>query len=225
MIMKREKIILSWSGGKDCAMALHQLRRGGDYEVVSLLTVLTEGYDRISMHGVRRELLEIQAKAMGLPLEKVYIPQQCSMEDYSQRMKRKMLQCKADGINTIAFGDIFLEELRIQREENLKQVSMEAIFPLWKKNTSKLAQDFIAKGFKSVITCSDSKVTERKVAGKKFDLDFISGLPCGVDPCGENGEFHSFVYDGPVFDNPVPFTIGTVELRDNRFYFCDLVTD
>lgn len=221
--MKKEKIILSWSGGKDCAMTLHQLQQSDDYQVQALLTVLTEGYDRISMHGVSNILLEKQAKALGIPLEKVYIPQQCSMEQYSAKMEEKMLQCLAKDIKTVAFGDIFLEDLRKQREDNLKKVSMKAIFPLWKKDTSKLAREFIEKGFKSIITCNDSKILDQKIAGQFFTEDLLSQLPAEIDPCGENGEFHSFVFDGPIFKKPISFSLGQTVLRDNRFYFCDLI--
>ena len=221
--MKKEKIILSWSGGKDCAMALYQLLRSEKYQVTSLLTVLTEGYDRISMHGVPGALLQQQAKSIGLPLEKVYIPQQCSMEEYSARMLEKMRQCIANGINTVAFGDIFLEDLRKQREDNLNKISMQAIFPLWKKNTLDLAHEFIEKGFKTIITCCDSKCFDKPIAGRIFNKSFLSQLPAGIDPCGENGEFHSFVFDGPIFETPLSFTVGQTVLRDNRFHFCDLI--
>jgi len=219
----KEKIIFTWSGGKDSAMALHELKRNAGYEIVALLTTITEDYDRISMHGVRRELLEAQAVSLGIRLEKVLISRQSSNEDYESRMRAALEQYKAKGVTSVAFGDIFLEELRRYREDNLAKIGMKGIFPLWKRRTSDLARDFIHAGFRAVITCVDSEALDKRFAGREFDKAFLSELPSGIDPCGENGEFHSFVYDGPVFKNWIRHTRGEMVLRDQRFWYLDLV--
>ncbi len=220
-----QKVIFTWSGGKDSAMALYELQKSKDYEVVALLTSVTEDYDRISMHGVRRILLEQQAQSLGLPLEKLYLTRNSSNEEYEAKMKEKLLQYKDQGVSSAVFGDIFLEDLRKYREDNLAQVGMKGIFPIWKRDTAELARTFMALGFKAVITCVDSNVLDGKFAGRYFDNSFLSELPRNVDPCGENGEFHSFVYSGPLFQERIRFRRGKVILRDNRFYFCDLVPD
>ena len=221
--VKKEKALLAWSGGKDSAFALYEIRKSKDYELLSLLTTITEDYDRISMHGVRRTLLEAQAESIGLPLCKVFISKNASDEEYKSRMKEAMTKFKNEGVSSVAFGDLFLEDVRRYREENLSQVGMGAIFPLWKRDTAKLAEEFIELGFKAIITCIDSKVLDRKFAGRMFDENFLSELPPNVDPCGENGEFHSFVFDGPIFRAPVRFKTGEIVLRENRFFFCDLL--
>jgi uncharacterized protein (TIGR00290 family) len=203
-------------------MALHTIIQSGEYNVLSLLTTLTEGYDRISMHGVRRELLEQQAAAIGVPLTKMFIPKKCSNENYEKLMAAEMEKWKDRGVSAVVFADIFLEDLRQYREDKLAQAGMEALFPLWKRPTRELARQFIALGFKSIITCVDSKALDRKFAGRLFDREFLAELPPGVDPCGENGEFHSFVFNGPIFNSPVKFEPGEVVLRENRFYYCDL---
>jgi uncharacterized protein (TIGR00290 family) len=218
-----QKVIFTWSGGKDSAMALYELQKSKDYEVVALLTSVTEDYDRISMHGVRQILLEQQAQSLGLPLEKLYLTRNSSNEEYEAKMKEKLLQYKEQGVSSVIFGDIFLEDLRKYREDNLARVVMKGIFPIWKRDTAELARTFIDLGFKAVITCVDSNVLDGKFAGGYFDNRFLSELPGNVDPCGENGEFHSFVYDGPLFQERIRFRRGKVVLRDNRFYFCDLV--
>ena len=218
-----EKVLFTWSGGKDSAMSLYVLRKSHNYEIAALLTSVTEGYDRISMHGVRRTLLEQQAQSLGLPLEKLYITRNSSNEEYEAKMKDKLLQYKSRGVSSVVFGDIFLEDLRKYRENNLAQVDMKGIFPIWKRDTTELAHTFIDLGFKAVITCVDSNVLDGKFAGRHFDNQFLSELPSKVDPCGENGEFHSFVYDGPIFRDRIRFRRGKTVLRDNRFYFCDLI--
>ena len=221
--MEKERIVLSWSGGKDSAMALYDLRKTGKYEIVSLLTTVAEGFERISHHGVRTELLERQAAAVGVKLHKLYLPgQRCTNEEYEALMKRTMLEYKEVGISTVAFGDIFLQDLREYRESNLAKVGMEATFPIWHRDTSELVQSFIDLGFKARLTCIESQKLDQSFAGRALDADLIRDLPEGVDPCGENGEFHSFVYDGPIFDRPVGITVGEVVLRDVR-YFADLV--
>ncbi len=215
-------VLMGWSGGKDCAMALYNLQQEAAVEIAALLTTLTEGYDRISMHGVRRELLEAQAEALGLRLYPVFIPQQCSNDDYAARMEAAMRAFQAEGVMTCAFGDLFLEDVRTYREDNLAKIDMQAIFPLWGRETTALAREFIDLGFKTIVTCVDSKQLDPAFAGRTIDAAFLADLPPGVDPCGENGEFHSFVYDGPNFTRPVACQTGEVVDREG-FFFCDLL--
>ncbi len=219
----REKVIVAWSGGKDSALALHKIQRAGDYEILTLLTTLTEDYDRISMHGVRRELLERQAELLDLHLEKMFISKNTSEEEYESQMREVLAKYLSAGASAIVFGDIFLEDLRKYREDNLSRIGMKGIFPLWKSNTTELAHKFIALGFKAITTCVDSEFLDKAFVGRTIDEEFLSELPPDVDPCGENGEFHSFVYDGPIFREQVSCATGEVILRDKRFYFCDLI--
>jgi uncharacterized protein (TIGR00290 family) len=219
----KEKVILCWSGGKDSALTLHELQQGGDYEIVALLTTLTRDYDRVCMHGVRSILLEQQAKALGLPLEKIFISKNASNEEYELRMREVLERYQAAGVCSVVFGDIFLEDLRAYREEKLAQVGMKGLFPIWKRDTADLACTFINLGFEAVITCADSNLLDRSLVGRTFDEQFLSTLPAAVDPCGENGEFHSFVSGGPEFPRQIPHELGEVVLRDNGFYYCDLV--
>ncbi len=219
----KERILLSWSGGKDSALALHELMQSGNYEIVSLLTTVTRDYDRISMHGVRHILLEQQAEFMGLPLETVFIPKKVSNEEYESKMREVLSRYQASGIDSVAFGDIFLEDVRKYRETNLSKMDMKGIFPLWKRDTWDIARRFLDLGFKAIVTCVDSNYLDRSFAGKHINEQFLSDLPADVDPCSENGEFHSFVYDGPIFRNVVEFERGDVVLRDERFYYCDLI--
>ena len=229
---ERDKVVLSWSGGKDSALALYELHRTGRYQVVSLLTTLAQEYDRVSHHGVRSELLERQAVALRLPLEKLYISVGSShpcrtdgdavMAEYEQLMDQTMLRFKAKGINTVAFGDIFLLHLRTYREEKLAKRDMKGIFPLWQRDTKELVQTFIALGFKAYLSCVDGEKLGEEFAGRSLDERFLDDLPAGVDPCGENGEYHSFVYDGPLFQEAVPVKVGAVVLRDGR-HFADLL--
>jgi uncharacterized protein (TIGR00290 family) len=218
-----EKILFSWSGGKDSALALYSLKQNKELKIVALLTTITEGYDRISMHGVRRELLEKQAESIGVPLEKVSISKNCTNEEWEEKIKSVMLRYKDEGITCVAFGDIFLEDLKKYREENLAKIGMKGIFPLWKQNSYILAKKFIGLEFKAIVTCVDSKQLDEKFCGREFDEAFLSELPKNVDPCGENGEFHSFVYAGPIFKNEIPFKKGEIVLRDEQLYFCDLI--
>jgi uncharacterized protein (TIGR00290 family) len=219
----KEKVVFAWSSGKDSARALHEIRQDDRYEAVSLLTTVTEGYERISMHGVRIELVEQQAVSIGLPLEKVYIPKDSSNESYETVMRDALLRYKAKGITSVAFGDLFLEDLKEYREKKLAEVGMTAVFPLWKQGTTELARSFIKQGFRAVITCVDSQMLGKEFSGRLYDEQFLADLPLYVDPCGENGEFHSFVFDGPLFSSPVRFEKGEVVIRDNRFYFCELL--
>jgi uncharacterized protein (TIGR00290 family) len=215
-------VLMAWSGGKDSAMALHALRAARP--VSALLTVVTEQYDRISMHGVRRELLEAQARAIGLPLEIVLLPPGASNEIYEQRMKDALCRRRGlDGVRTVAFGDLFLEEVRQYRIDNLARVDMRAQFPLWGKNTGDLARGFIASGFRAILTCVDTHALDGAFVGREFDSSLLADLPRTADPCGENGEFHTFVYAGPIFKCPIPVARGEKVLRDGRFMYCDLL--
>ncbi len=219
----KEKVVLAWSGGKESAMARHALLTSSQYNVVSLLTTRSEQYERISHHGVRVELLEQQAAALGIPLHKLYLHQEnCSLEDYEAVMKKAMLEYKDNDVLTVAFGDVFLQDLREYREDNLAKVGMKGIFPIWRRDTTEIVQTFIALGFKAYLTCVDCEKLGEKFAGRPIDADLIRDLPDGVDPCGENGEFHSSVYDGPIFQRPVGVSVGEVVLRDVR-YFADLI--
>lgn len=219
-------IVLSWSGGKDSAMALYELRRAQTYEIVALLTSVADEYRRISHHGVREALLEEQADAIGIPLEKVYLPSgshPCTNETYEQIMADVMARFKAQGIATVAFGDLFLEDLRAYRERNLARADMRGLFPLWKRDTTQLAREVIALGFKSYLSCVEGRLGSGFV-GRPYDLDLLGALPTGVDPCGEYGEFHTFVYDGPIFRRPVAVSVGEIVMRDGRHY-ADLLPD
>jgi uncharacterized protein (TIGR00290 family) len=217
-----QKILFGWSGGKDSALALYEIKKNKEYEVVALLTTVTEDYDRISMHGVRRSLLERQAQSLGLPLHKVLIPKDCSNEIYAARMTEALNHFKQQGVGTVAFGDIFLEDVRKYREDNLAKLSMKAVFPIWGRDSAELVRSFIALGFKAVVSCINTKVLDKKFLGRQIDEDFIRELPPHIDPSGENGEFHSFVYDGPIFKEKIGYRRGKSVLRDS-FYFCDLI--
>jgi uncharacterized protein (TIGR00290 family) len=221
--MMREKVIVAWSGGKDSAFALYEILRTNRYEVLELLTTVTQDYDRISIHGVRRVLLEQQANALDFPLEKMLIPKSASDAEYEREMLKILTKHVANGVYTVVFGDIFLEDVRKYREQMLSKIGIKGVFPLWKKDSRQLAHEFIDLGFKAVITCVDSNFLSKDFAGRTFDEQFLSELPSNVDPCGENGEFHSFVYDGPIFSERVRFTKGEIVLRENRFYYCDLL--
>jgi len=206
-------------------MALRELSREPRYEATSLLTTITEGYDRISMHGVRLSLLDCQAEALGLPLVKVSIPQAPGNEQYESAMREVLERQRNEGVTAVAFGDIFLEDIRRYREEKLSQVGMKAVFPIWKRDTRELALEFINAGFRAILTCVDSRQLDGSFVGRTVDQSLLRDLPSGVDPSGENGEFHTFVYDGPIFSQPIPVQKGKVVLRENRFYYCDLLPD
>ena len=220
--MTPEPILFCWSGGKDSAMALHDLRQRNDARVVALLTTVTEVYDRISMHGVRRELLERQAASIGLPLHEVRIPPQCVNPIYEARMEEALRVHYEAGVRRVAFGDIFLEDLRAYREKKLARIGMSAVFPIWKGDTRNLIQRFLDDGFRAVAVCVDPKVLDRSFAGRELDKQFFGDLPPTVDPCGENGEFHTFVFDGPIFQEPIPIRTGEIVERDS-FVYCDLL--
>jgi uncharacterized protein (TIGR00290 family) len=217
-----EPILFCWSGGKDSAMALHAVLQRKDLCVAALLTTVTEGYDRISMHGVRRELLERQARSIGLPLHEVRIPPQCVNPIYESRMEQALQVHYARGVRQVAFGDIFLEDLRSYREKNLARIGMTALFPIWKRDTRELIRSFHATCFRAIAVCIDSKALDYSFAGRELDQTFFADLPPQVDPCGENGEFHTFVFDGPIFHKPISVRTGEVIERDS-FVFCDLM--
>jgi len=219
-----EPILFCWSGGKDSAMALHALSQQDGVRVTGLLTTVTEGFERVSMHGVRRELLQRQAMSIGLPLQEVRIPPQCVNPIYEARMEAAMRTAYEQGIRKIAFGDIFLEDLRAYREKNLARVGMEAIFPIWKRDTRDLAREFVRSGFHARTVCIDPRVLDRSFAGRELDESFFRDLPPHADACGENGEFHTFVYDGPIFKKSVKCTTGEIVERDS-FIFCDLLAE
>jgi uncharacterized protein (TIGR00290 family) len=204
----KEKIIFCWSGGKDSALALHRLQVEGRYDVVGLLTTCNEHFQRVSMHGVRIELLEQQACAIGLPLEKMFVRQGGSNEEYLEKMKGHLLAYKAQGIARFAFGDIFLEDLKRWREENLAQLGLRGLFPIWQANSRDLIHEFIALGFGSIICCVNDAYLDETFLGRNIDADFLHALPADVDPCGENGEFHSFAFAGPLFKRPLPIQLG-----------------
>jgi len=217
-----EKVILAWSGGKDSAMSLYEVQSSGKYEIVSLLTTINKDYDRVSMHGVRRTLVEQQALSLGLPMEKVLVPKSCSNEEYEARMGEVLTRFKQDGINQVVFGDIFLEWVKEYRENNLAKLGMRGVFPIWGRDTAKLTRSFITLGFQAVITCVDTKVLAQRFLGRMLDRQFLAELPPDVDLGGENGEFHSFVFAGPVFKDRIAYTLGETVQRDS-FYFCDLL--
>ena len=219
----KKRLLFCWSGGKDSAFALWEVLKSNRPNVVALLTTVTRDYDRISMHGVRRSLLEKQAASLNIPLEIVWIEKGSSNEDYEKQMGEMLLKYKKRRISLVGFGDIFLEDLRKYREEKLAEVGMKAIFPIWKRKTTDLAHEFIRAGFKAVISCVDTKLLDASFAGREFNEKFLSDLPASVDPCGENGEFHSFVQAGPIFKKPFFLALGERVMREERFCFCDLV--
>lgn len=217
-------VLLTWSGGKDSAMALDFLMGSSDWEVAGLLTTVTLPYDRVSMHGVRRELLLEQALSLELPLEIVWLEPQDSDEIYETKMAEKLRRVLARGVRHVAFGDIFLEELRLYRERNLTKLGMEGLFPLWGTDTRQAIKNFVMRGFQALITCVDTRALDGSFLGREVDEALLEKLPSGVDPCGENGEFHSFVYGGPLFKRPISFQLGeVVEREGGRFLFQDLV--
>ena len=218
----KEKVILAWSGGKDSALALYELQKSKSYEIVSLLTTINRDYDRVSMHGVRQHLLRLQAKSLDIFLESIFCSKNDSDEEYEAKMRNVLAKHIKAGVYTVAFGDIFLEDVRKHRQKNLSKIKMNALFPLWKRDTLELANEFIDLGFKTIVTCVDTNAIDKKFVGRIFDRLFLSELPAGVDPCGENGEFHSFVYDGPMFRNKISLKTGELVLRKNRFCYCDL---
>jgi len=223
VIQMGSKALFSWSGGKDSALALYEVLGTRSCDIASLITTVTGEYDRVSMHGVRSLLLEMQADSLGLRLEKVIIPRNASNEEYENSLEKALLKYKGSGVDSVIYGDIFLEEIRKYREEQLGKLGLGCVFPIWGRDSLSLARTFIEAGFKAVVVCVDSTLLDGGFAGREFDRDFITDLPPDIDPCGENGEFHTFVYDGPVFRERVKFVKGEIVLRDGRFYYCDLL--
>lgn len=221
--MGTPRVLVSWSGGKDSALALRELKRQGTHEVVALLTTVSEEYDRISMHGVRRTLLLLQARSLGYQLETVMIRRNASNEEYEEQIRSVLEAYSHRGVGAVMFGDIFLEDLRRYREDNLARIGMEGVFPLWERDTAELSRTFGQLGFRAVITCVDTEALGPEFSGREYDDQFVADLPPAVDPCGENGEFHTFVYDGPIFRRRIGHTVGERVLRDNRFSFSDVI--
>ncbi|WP_114779447.1 Dph6-related ATP pyrophosphatase [Botryobacter ruber] len=238
------KSVFNWSGGKDSSLCLYHVLQQQKYEVAALLTTLSSATRRISMHGVRQELLEQQAKNIGLPLQQLYLPENASMSDYNRLLDEKLQELKQQGVTTAIFGDINLQDLREYREQQMAQAGMEAVFPLWERPTDELVREFLDLGFKAVVVCVNGKLLDRSFAGRLLDEAFLHDLPPNVDPCGENGEFHTFVFDGPIFREPVQYTLGEVVHKtygvpadpddncfskdapptyDTSFWFCDLL--
>ena len=222
---KRKPVVLSWSGGKDSALALGELQRSDEFEPVALLTSVTRGYDRISVHGVRRTLLEAQAKCVHLPLVEISLEQNSGNDAYEAAFHRALDEIRArwPEARHIAFGDLFLEDVRAYRERLLVESGFEPVFPVWGRNTADLAREFIERGFEARLVCVDTTQIDSAFAGRDFDSALLADLPESADPCGERGEFHTFVSNGPIFTNPVGCTVGERVLREGRFMYCDLV--
>jgi uncharacterized protein (TIGR00290 family) len=216
-----EAIALSWSGGKDSALALWALRQQGR-EPAALLTTITEDYNRVSMHAVRSELLRAQAQATGIELVEIPIPADCVNATYEERMARALASPPLDRVPTIAFADLFLADIRDYREERLAQADRSGLFPLWGRDTAGLAREFVAAGFEATLVCVDPTQLDPSFVGRRFDEALLADLPAGVDPCGENGEFHTFVHAGPIFDAPIPVELGEAAMREG-FAFQDLL--
>lgn len=210
--MKKAKAFLNWSGGKDALFALHQLQAGEEYTVDCLLTTVNKANNRVSMHGLPLALVEEQTKSIGIPLRPVFLEPDISLEDYNRVMDRHLSDLKSQGYTHSIFGDILLDDLKKHREQQLEKIGLTGVFPLWKRNTKTLPIDFLQSGYKAIVVVVNDKVLDRSFCGRNFDQSFLKDLPAGVDPCGENGEFHTFVYDGPLFEYPVSFDLnGVVE--------------
>ncbi|PWJ43041.1 Dph6-related ATP pyrophosphatase [Sediminitomix flava] len=242
------KSIFNWSGGKDSALALHYILEEKKYDVQALMTTVSDKYDRISMHGVRTSILRAQGEAIGLPIKEIRLPEMSSMEVYDNTMKEVMTELQKEGVTHSIFGDIFLEDLKAYRDEKLAQTGMTGHYPLWKRDTTELVHEFIDLGFKTVVACINSELLDKEFAGRVIDKDFLKDLPKNVDPCGENGEFHTCIVDGPIFKNPLKYELGDVTFREYKapekeddagysshdkshpkndkksgFYFCDII--
>ena len=227
------KTYFNWSTGKDSAMALHALLQDDRYQVDQLLTSVNAAYDRVTMHGLRRSLMEAQVQALGLPCSTIELPENPDMELYGKLMNEGVEKLKSQGYTTAGFGDIFLEDLRKYREEQLQTLNVDCVFPLWKRDTAALMQEFINSGFKAIVVCINGQLLDESFVGREVDAQFLEDLPSNVDPCGENGEFHTFCYDGPIFKHPVAFEIGEKTYREYPapkegeapygYWFCDLI--
>jgi uncharacterized protein (TIGR00290 family) len=216
-----KRVAVSWSSGKDSAWSLHLLRQDPSVEIVALITTLNEAFNRVAMHAVRRELLELQAESAGLPLWAVPLPWPCSNDEYEARMRDLCARAVGERVDAIAFGDLFLQDIRAYREKQLADTGLEALFPIWQLPTSDLARQMIASGLRAKLTCVDPKTLPREFAGREFDARLLSDLPHAVDPCGENGEFHSFAYDGPMFRERIGVQVVEIVDRDG-FVVADL---
>lgn len=215
---------MSWSGGKDSCLALYELLRGGRLAIDALITTMTRDYARISMHGVRRVLLERQAESLGIPLHEVLISKGASNAEYEERMGDAFDSCRRRGVEAVVFGDLFLADIREYRERLLARHGLAGLYPIWGRDTGQLIRDFIRDGFKAVVVCVDPATLSPSFAGRIIDESFLADLPPSVDPCGEHGEFHTFVFDGPIFRTPIKFSLGEIVCRDS-FWFCDLVPE
>jgi uncharacterized protein (TIGR00290 family) len=223
MTIDKQRVVLSWSGGKDSAMVAYHLLASQKYDIVALLTSVTEDFDRISMHGVRRRLLEEQANALAIPLHVVMIPKDCSNDIYESRMSEAFSHFKHRGITTIAFGDLFLEDIKQYRDERLAREGMTGIYPIWLRDTDELVRTFIGLGFKAKLCCVDTQAIDASFAGREIDARLLGDLPPNADPCGERGEYHSFVYAGPIFKKPIACRAGETSMRLSRFNYCDIL--
>jgi len=238
------KTYFNWSSGKDSSLALYLILKQGEYDISKLVTTINKDYQRISMHGLREELLDRQVESLGIPIQKIYFPKQVSMELYNETIGDVVLGLKNEGYTHCIFGDIFLEDLRQYREDQLNKVGIKGVFPLWKRDTKALFLEFLQLGFKAITVCVNAKYLDQSFCGRVLDEDFLKDLPPGVDPCGENGEFHTFVYDGPIFKKPINFSVGDKVKRgyepaknkedqcfidddgkqwDTSFWYCDLI--
>jgi uncharacterized protein (TIGR00290 family) len=218
-----EKVLISWSGGKDCTLALHNILSSQEYQVAGLLTTITGGSDRIDMHDVRFSLLERQALSLGFPLEKVTISSHTSNADYEPNLVQSLIKHRELGVTSVVFGDIFRADLKKYRELNLARLRMKAIFPLWEKDNFEIMESFITQGFKATIVSVNTNALERQFVGRPINWRFMFDFPKTANVCGEYGEYHTFVYDGPIFKQCVPFKVGETLLRDHHFYYCDLI--
>ncbi len=233
---QKQKTYFNWSSGKDAAFALYLLKKDKTLNIDKLLTSINTDHNKVSMHGVRRGLLEKQAESIGLSLDTIELSEELSMEEYNLEMQKAVSKLKSEGYTSSGFGDIFLEDLRMYREEQLKTLNISCLFPLWKKDTKELIHEFLALGFKAIVICIKSDLLDTSFLGRVIDERFISDLPSNVDPCGENGEFHTFCFDGPIFTKPIPFLVGDKIFRsyknpnqdddlenDIGFWYCDLL--
>lgn len=241
-----KKAYFNWSSGKDSALALYKILQQKEYQVERLITNVNQDFGRVSMHGLRQELVEAQAKNIGIPLEKIQFPADVTMDLYNQRMREKTSELKQNGLENAVFGDIHLEDLRAYRDSKLSEVGIKGVYPLWKQNTRDLLKEFLDLGFKTITVCVNAKLLGKEFVGRIIDEDFIKDLPKNIDVCGENGEFHTFCYDGPIFKNPIAFEIGEKVKRgytlhknnndncysskqkntknyDTSFWYCDLL--
>lgn len=241
--MSKSKAIFNWSGGKDSSLALYHILKEGNFDISALMTTVNSKFDRISMHGVRKELLYEQGKSIGLPIKEIRLPEMPTMSEYDETMKNVLSDLIKDGITHSIFGDIFLEDLKKYREDRLAEVGLKGHFPLWKRDTTELVHEFIDLGFKTVVVCTKAELLDESFTGRIIDKDFLKDLPKNVDPCGENGEFHTFTFGGPIFKYPIEYTLGEKVFKEYKapknkedscysadvkknpagFHFCDLI--